>query len=218
MTTVQWTLSPEAIEQESFRRIEAEVGPHGYAPQEWRVVRRMIHTTANFAIKDCVHFAGAPVAAGLRALRAGAPLYCDSQMIRHGLSLARLQRLNPAYEAGHIVCRVSDPAVAAEARRRGQTRALVAVEQSRAMLDGAIVLIGNAPLALASVARLIETDHLRPALVIGMPVGFVNVVESKDMIMATQVPQIVLKGRLGGSPLAVATLHAIMESADDRDG
>lgn len=213
--TVQWNLSPEAIEQESFRRIEAEVGRHTYAPDEWRVVRRMIHTTANFAIKDAVHFAGGPVAAGLRALRAGAPLYCDSQMIRNGLSLTRLQRVNPAYEAGRIVCRVDDPAVAEEARQRGQTRALVAVERSRDMLDGAIVLIGNAPLALASVARLIETDHLRPALVIGMPVGFVNVVEAKDMIMATRVPQIVLKGRLGGSPLAVATLHAIIESAAD---
>lgn len=213
----QWDLSPDAIEQESFRRIEAEVGPHTFAPTEWRVVRRLIHTTANFDVAKFIHFQGDPVAAGLQAIRAGAPIYCDSQMIRNGLSLRRLQKINPAYRPEHIVCRVDDPIVAEEARRRGQTRALVAVELSRSMLDGAIILIGNAPLALASVARLIATEGLRPALVIGMPVGFVNVEESKDMILRTATPQIVLQGRMGGSPLAVAALHAITESAEGAD-
>jgi precorrin isomerase len=212
---VQWDLSPEAIEAESFRRIEEEAGPHPFGPREWRVVRRMVHTTANFGLIPLAHFAGDPVTAGLRALKAGAPVYCDSQMIRNGLSLARLRKLNPGYDRERIVCRVDDPAVARAAKERGQTRALVAVEESRAMLDGAIVLIGNAPLALASVARLIGEGVIRPALVIGMPVGFVNVVESKEMIMAVPVPQIVLKGRMGGSPLAVATLHAITESAEE---
>lgn len=213
----QWDLSPEVIEHESFRRIEAEMGPHAFAPAEWRVVRRLIHTTANFAVAQAIHFQGDPVAAGLQALRAGALIYCDSQMIRNGLSLRRLQRINPAYRADRMVCRIDDPAVMEDARRRGQTRALVALERSRPMLDGAIILIGNAPLALASVARLIATDGLRPALVIGMPVGFVNVVESKDMILRTATPQIVLQGRMGGSPLAVAALHAITESAEDAD-
>ncbi|MEI6148198.1 MAG: precorrin-2 C(20)-methyltransferase [bacterium] len=210
----QWNLSPEAIEQESFRRIEAEVGPHPFKPAEWRVVRRLIHTSANFGLVPYIRFQGDPVAAGLAALRAGALIYCDSQMIRNGLSLARLQKINPAYSAARVVCRVDDPAVAEEARRRGQTRALVAVERSRPLLDGAIILIGNAPLALASIARLIETDNLRPALVIGMPVGFVNVIESKEMLMRLETPQIVLEGRMGGSPLAVAALHAITESAE----
>jgi precorrin isomerase len=213
--TVQWNLSPEAIEAESFRRIEAEMGPHAFAPAEWRVVRRLIHTTANFAVAQAIHFQGAPVAAGLAALRAGALVYCDSQMIRNGLSLPRLRRLYPAYGPERLVCLVDDPAVADEARRRGQTRALVAVERARAALEGAIILIGNAPLALASVARLIASDGLRPALVVGMPVGFVNVVESKELLMREDVPQIVLRGRLGGSPLAVAALHAIIESAGD---
>lgn len=210
---VEWNLSPEAIEAESFRRIEAEIGPHAFGPAEWRVVRRLIHTTANFAVAPAVHFGGDPIAAGLQALRAGALIYCDSQMIRNGLSLKRLQAVNPSYDAGRIVCLVDDPNVAREAKRRGQTRALVAVEQARPMLEGAIILIGNAPLALASVARLIEAEALRPALVVGMPVGFVNVVESKEMILRLDVPQIVLKGRMGGSPLAVAALHAILESA-----
>lgn len=212
---VQWDLSSEAIEAESFRRIEEEAGPHPFAPREWRVVRRMVHTTANFGLIPFVHFAHDPVTAGLNALKAGALIYCDSQMIRNGLSLARLRTLNPGYDRNRIVCRVDDPAVARAAKERGQTRALVAVEESRAMLDGAIILIGNAPLALASVARLIGEGTIRPALVVGMPVGFVNVVESKEMIMATAAPQIVLKGRLGGSPLAVATLHAITESAEE---
>lgn len=210
---IEWNLSPEAIEQESFRRIEAEVGEHTLDAQQWRVARRLIHTTANFDVARALHFAHDPIRAGLQALRNGATIYCDSQMIRNGLSLSRLQSVNPDYGPERLICRIGDPEVAAEARRRGQTRALVAVEQSRAQLTDAIILIGNAPLALASVARLIETENLHPALVIGMPVGFVNVVEAKQAIMACNVPQIVLQERLGGSPLAVATLHAIVESA-----
>jgi precorrin isomerase len=215
--TIQWQLSPEAIERESFRQIEAEIGPHGFAPREWRVVRRMIHATANFAVAQAVRFQGNPVAAGLRALRAGTPIYCDSQMIRNGLSLARLRKLNPDYNRERLICRIDEPAVAEAARQRGQTRALVAVEESRDILAGAIILIGNAPLALAGVARLIADHNLRPALVIGMPVGFVNVVEAKELLLGTAVPQIVLQGRLGGSALAVAALHGIIESADEAE-
>lgn len=211
---VNWALSPEAIEQESFRRIEAEMPAHPFGPREWRVVRRMIHTTANFSLAGEVYFGHDPVTAGLAALRAGVPIYSDSKMIRAGLSLAKLRSLNPGYGPERLVCRIDDPAVAEEARRRGQTRALVALERSRAEVDGGIVLIGNAPLALAGLARLIQESGVRPRLVIGMPVGFVNVVESKLMIMDTDVPQIVLKGRQGGSTLAVATLHGIMESAN----
>jgi precorrin isomerase len=211
---VNWTLSPEAIEQESFRRIEAEMPAPPFGPREWRVVRRMIHTTANFGLAGDVYFGHDPVTAGVEALRAGAPIYSDSTMIRAGLSLAKLRALNPGYGPDRLVCRIADPAVAEEARRRGQTRALVALERSRTEVDGGIVLIGNAPLALAGLARLIQESNVRPRLVIGMPVGFVNVVESKLMIMDTDVPQIVLKGRQGGSTLAVATLHGILESAN----
>ena len=99
------------------------------------------------------------------------------------------------------------------AKLEGHTRALCSAEKARPMLDGAIVLIGNAPLALARIARYILEEGVRPALVVGMPVGFVNVVESKDLLARCPVPQIVLEGRRGGSALAVTTLHAIMESA-----
>ena len=153
------------------------------------------------------------VASGLKALRSGAPIFCDSKMIRSGLSLARLRRLNPGYGPERLHCHIDDPDVLARAKAEGRTRALCSAEKARPLLDGAIVLIGNAPLALARIARYVLEESARPALVVGMPVGFVNVVESKALLARCAVPQITLEGRRGGSALAVATLHAVMESA-----
>ena len=208
---IDWTMTGEAVERESFRRIEAEIGGHGFEPGPWRVVRRMIHASADFSIAQDVHFAGDPIRAGIEALGKGAVIFCDSNMIRSGISLAKLKAFNSAYSAESLLCHVADADVAAEAKRRKIARSLVALEKARPRLDGAIVLVGNAPLALAGVARLIATEGLHPALVIGMPVGFVHVEESKQMLMDLNIPQIVLKGRRGGSPLAVAALHGIME-------
>jgi len=208
---IDWNMTGEEIEAESFRRIEAEAGAHGYGPEEWRVVRRMIHASADFGLLKQVRFLNKPVAAGRAALAARAPIYCDSNMIRTGLSLARLQRINPAYAHADIHCKVAQPDIAAAARERLQTRSLVAMEEALPLLGGAIVVIGNAPLALAALARAIQQDRPTPALVIAMPVGFVHVLEAKALIMALSVPQIVVEGRRGGSALAVAALHAILE-------
>jgi len=156
------------------------------------------------------------VAAGLAALREHAPIYCDATMIRSGLSEARLQMLNPAYRKSDIHCLVANPEVAAEARRRGQARSLVAVENARKIIDGGIVLIGNAPLALAGILRLMAAEKIAPRLIISMPVGFVHVVESKELALATETPQVVVSGRRGGSAMAVATLHAIIESHESQ--
>ena len=134
-------------------------------------------------------------------------------MIRSGLSLARLRRLNPGYGPERLHCHIDDPDVLARAKAEGRTRALCSAEKARPLLDGAIVLIGNAPLALARIARYVLEESARPALVVGMPVGFVNVVESKALLARCAVPQIALEGRRGGSALAVAPLHAVMESA-----
>jgi precorrin isomerase len=173
----------------------------------------MIHTTADFGLLGSVHFSDNPVAAGLEALREGRPIYCDSNMIRSGLSVANLQRLHPDYTRESLHCHVADPDVAELAKKNNSTRALAAVEKGRQVIDGGIVLIGNAPLALAGICRMIEAGQGKPRLVIGMPVGFVNVVESKNWLLRLPVPQIVLTGRRGGSPLAVSALHGIMESA-----
>lgn len=211
---IRWNLSGAEIERESFRCIEAEYPRyHDMPAEEWRVARRLIHTTADLHIADTLVFRHDAVQVGLRALRAHAPIFTDSSMLRSGLSLERLRRLHPDYAAGDLHCYISDPDVAARARAEGCARALCSAEKARPLLPGAIVLIGNAPLALARIARYILEEGVRPALVVGMPVGFVNVVESKELLARCDVPQIVLEGRRGGSALAVATLHAVMESA-----
>ena len=211
---IRWNLSGMEIERESFRVIESECDLHKRMPApEWRVARRLIHTTADMSIADTLVFRHDAIGSGLCALRAGAPIFCDSKMIRAGLSIERLKRLNPGYGPESLHCHISDQDVIDRAKLEGHTRALCSAEKARPILDGAIVLIGNAPLALARIARYALEEGVRPALVVGMPVGFVNVVESKELLAQCDVPQIVLEGRRGGSALAVTTLHAVMESA-----
>jgi len=209
---INWQMSGAEVEQESFRRIEAEMGPHAFTPQEWPVVRRLIHTTADFSIAKDIYFGHDPIQAAREAVRAGRPIYSDSNMIRSGISLARLSGICPGgYTRELLHCYIADADVAEQARVRGTTRALASLDKARPLLDGAIVLIGNAPLALAGLVRMMNEEGVRPALVIGMPVGFVHVLESKAMLMETTVPQLVIKGRRGGSPLAVAALHGMLE-------
>ncbi len=209
---IRWTLNAAEIEAESFRIIEQECTLQQQMPlDQWRVARRLIHTTADMSIVEQLAFEHDAMASGRAALEKKAPIFCDSTMIKAGLSLARLQVVNPAYTKDDLHCYIADADIHAEAKKRGTTRALCSAEKARPILDGGIVLIGNAPLALARIARYILEEGVRPALVIGMPVGFVNVVESKELLRACPVPQIVLHGRRGGSALAVTTLHAIME-------
>lgn len=216
LDTIRWNLSGPEVEAASFAVIDAEYPPslHNLPPDQWLVARRLIHTTGDPTIVPLLRFAHNPVEAGLTALRAGAPLFCDATMIRSGISLPRLQRANAAYAADRIVSHIADPDVVEAARISGHTRAFCAAEKALPNLPGAIVLIGNAPLALARICRAIIEDGLRPALLIAMPVGFVNVVESKTLLNFCPVPHITVEGRRGGSPLAVATLHAILENVE----
>ena len=212
---IDWQMSGPEIEAESFRRIEEGLAAwrEKVPPEIFKIGRRLVHTTADFAIVDDLVWQGDPVVAGLDALGDHAPIYCDATMIRSGLSEARLQSVNPAYaKADDVCCLVADPEVAAAARKRGQARSLVALEKALEIIDGGIVLIGNAPLALAGIIRLFAEQGIRPRLVIGMPVGFVHVVESKELLLATGIPHLAIRGRRGGSAMAVATLHAIIES------
>jgi len=213
---VLWNMPGDEIERESFRRIEAEYKGPAFPPDEWRVVRRLIHTTADFGIAGLVKFGGDPFAACRAALSAGAPIYCDSNMIRSGISVDKLRRFNPSYSREKLVCHIADPDVAEIARAEGISRALASVRKARSLLGGSIVLVGNAPLALAGIVRLAVEEGIRPAVVIGMPVGFVNVVESKALLCASDLPYVTVSGRRGGSTLAVAALHAMMEEAGNR--
>lgn len=202
-------LSGQQIEDRSFAAIDAEAAAHSYSADEWQVVRRLIHTTADFAISDLINFSPDAIASAITALRRGVTIYADSNMIRSGLSVARLQLLFQGYERENILCHVADEDVVVEAKKSGLPRSLFAIRKARKKLDGAIVLIGNAPVALLELNRMAMEEDIRPALVIGMPVGFVHVLESKEELMRNGLPFIVLEGRRGGSPLAVATLHAL---------
>jgi precorrin isomerase len=202
-------MSGADIEAASLASIDREAPAHAWAPGEWAVARRMVHSSADFSLLADLRFSPGAVPAGLAALRAGAPIYADANMIRSGLSLARLRAVNPAYTPDRIHCHVADPDVAEQAARTGLPRSLFALRKAKAALEGGIVAIGNAPVALLELNRMIAEEGLRPALVLGLPVGFVHVVESKEELLGLPVPAITLQGRRGGSPLAVAALHAL---------
>lgn len=207
-----WDLPGIGIEQESFRRIEEEADKSAFSEEEWPVARRLIHTTADFSIVENLKFRNDPISAGLQAMKKGVPVYSDSNMIKAGISVAKLRRFNDSYSRDSIHCYIADDDVAEKAKAKNITRALAALEKASEIIDGGIFLCGNAPLALAGLMKMTNEKGIRPALIIGMPVGFVNVIESKQLLRETDIPHITIEGRRGGSPLAVATLHGIMEN------
>ncbi len=162
---------------------------------------------------DLTRFSDDAFTACTAALKAGATIYSDSNMIRSGISVARLQSINPSYTRESILCHVADEDIAAKAKETGLPRSLFAVQKAKQQLHGSIVLIGNAPVALLELNRLAMEEGIRPALVIGMPVGFIHVLESKEELLTTGLPYVVMDGRRGGSPLAVACLHAMCSVA-----
>jgi len=206
-------MSAEDIEARSFEIIEREVGTYPFSSDQWEVVRRLVHTTADFGLMNDVKFSEDAIQSAVSALRSGHRIFVDSNMIRSGLSLARLRRVCPSYGPGDLVCHVADEDVAQEARESGLPRSLFALRKAVGMLDRGIAVFGNAPVALMELNRLIIEEGIKPAIVIAMPVGFVHVVESKQELMSLGVPHITIKGRRGGSPLAVATVHALCSLA-----
>ena len=213
--TEQLTAAGRAIEHDSFAIIDAEAGPHAYSADQWPVVRRMIHANADFEFNGLTDFHPAAVEAGLAAiLKGGTPIVADVEMICVGLSASRLKHFGVTTH--HFI---SDADVIAQAQAEDTTRAVQAMRKAhrQGLLDGAIVGIGNAPTALIEVVRLIKEEGARPALVIGMPVGFVSAAESKDLMAEVQdVPWIVIRGRKGGSTLVVAAIHALLGVAEAR--
>ena len=203
----QMTARGRNIEDESFAIVDAEAGAHSFAPGEWQVVRRVIHATADFEFKSLMQFSPDAVSAGIAALRRGCPIVVDVKMIAAGVSEERLA----AY--GCIVHGfISDADVIDRAKAAGSTRAIEAIKKAHhvGVLRGSIVAVGNAPTALLEVARFVREEGVRPALVIGVPVGFVSAADSKEAAASLDVPYIVARGRKGGSPIAVAILHALL--------
>ncbi len=203
----QMTALGRQIEDRSFAIIDAEAGPHGFSPRDWQVVRRVVHATADFEFIQLMRLHPQAVEAGVRALRGGCPLLVDVKMIAAGLNEERLA----AYGCS-VLSYISDADVIAAARASNSTRAIESMRKARRVgtLDGAIVAIGNAPTALLELGRLVREEGARPALVVGVPVGFVSAAESKEVALALPVPSIVARGRKGGSPVAVAIIHALL--------
>lgn len=203
----QMTALGRRIEDESFAIIEREVGAHGLPPDAWQVVRRVIHATADFELLELVRVHPEAIAAGIGALRAGRAVIVDVKMIAAGVNEERLAAHGCALRSY-----ISDDDVIAAAKAAGSTRAIEAMRKAHRLgeLDGAIVAVGNAPTALLELVRLARDEGARPALVIGVPVGFVSAAESKEALLAAPLPSIVVRGRKGGSPIAVAVLHALL--------
>ena len=196
-------VAPADIEARSMELIGQELGERVFPAEQLPVVKRVIHTTADFEYADSLVFSAGAVEAGVAAIRQGCTIVTDTQMAFSGVNKRVLEKFG-----GRAVCFMSDPDVAAEAKARGETRATV--------LEGPLVLaIGNAPTALVRACELIGAGELKPALVIGVPVGFVNVVESKELLLTLDVPYIVARGRKGGSNVAAAICNAMLYQASN---
>ena len=204
---------PADIERTSLSIITAELEALGLTPppETAAVVKRVIHTTADFDYARNLRFTPGAVAAGVAALQAAAPIVTDTNMALSGITKPGLARLG-----GTALCYMADPEVAAAAKEAGTTRAVAAMKKAAQEHPGAILTVGNAPTALLTIAEQIE-NGLQPALVIGVPVGFVNVVESKERLFAIcekhGVPAIAAMGRKGGSNVAAAICNALIYSA-----
>ena len=198
-------IKPMDIEKRSFEIITELLGDRKLDPENELVIKRVIHTTADFDYVDNLFFSDHAVQKGIDALRSGCDIVTDTQMARSGINKTILGRLG-----GEVHCFMSDPDVAAEAKERGITRAIVSMEHAAALPKPCIFAIGNAPTALVSLHSLILAGKIHPSLIIGVPVGFVNVVESKEMIIGTDVPCIVARGRKGGSNVAAAICNAML--------
>ena len=198
-------IKPMDIEKRSFAIITELLGDTKLDPENELVIKRVIHTTADFDYVQNLVFSEHAVSKGIEALKNGCDIVTDTQMARSGINKTILSKLG-----GEVHCFMSDPDVAAEAKERGITRAIVSMERAAKLPKPCIFAIGNAPTALISLHEQIQAGKLNPALIIGVPVGFVNVVESKELIIASDVPHIVARGRKGGSNVAAAICNAML--------
>lgn len=198
-------IKPMDIEKRSFEIITEILGDRKLDPENELVIKRVIHTSADFDYADNLVFSEHAVQKGIEALKNGCDIVTDTQMAKAGINKTILGKLG-----GEVHCFMSDPDVAAEAKERGITRAIVSMEHAAKLNKPLIFAIGNAPTALISLKEQMDAGLLKPAMIIGVPVGFVNVVESKELIIASDVPHIVARGRKGGSNVAAAICNAML--------
>ena len=198
-------IAPADIEKRSMEIIDQELGNITLPEDKRDIIKRVIHTTADFEFARTMRFSDDAVARGLDALKRGATILTDTNMACTGISAVSLKKLG-----GQKVCYMADPEIAAIAKKNGSTRATASMDKACDIEGPLIIAIGNAPTALLRLAELIEADKIHPDLVIGVPVGFVNVIASKEAIMKCHVPYIVAPGRNGGSAIAAAICNALI--------
>lgn len=203
-------MKPDDIEALSFKIIDEEAGPHAFPPDQWTIVRRMIHTSADFEYMQTVRVHPRAISAGLAALRGGKAIFTDTNMAKVGIRKGELSALSVSVD-----CLITDPEIARIARENGTTRALAAVDAAAESMAQGIYVVGNAPTALLRLIELIKAGQARPALVVGLPVGFVNAAESKQALMELDIPYISNVGRKGGSNLAASVVNALAIMAAD---
>lgn len=210
MVRLQPERDPRSIEERSFAIIDAEAGPDKpFSGHEWEIARRLVHTTADFALLETLVFSPGAVAAGVTALTEKCAIFTDTQMAVAGMPKRRLTPLGVTAS-----CLLTLPGVDERAKELGITRSRAAMEIAGDRIENAILAVGNAPTTLIALVEHIKNGGKAPALVIGMPVGFVNAAESKELLLEeTRLASIVIRGRRGGSPLAAACVNALAEIA-----
>ena len=202
------TSKGQSIEDASMQMIENEIGSHNYNEKEWPIVRRIIHSTADFdfAKSNAIIFHPDAIQSGINALKNGCSIVVDV----NGVS-GLFNKQNLKDFGNKIVCKISDEEVVSQAKKEGKTRSQVSMRLSKSEMEGGVVVIGNAPTALLEVIKMINEKVVKPALVIGIPVGFISAAESKEELASTDIPFITNKGRKGGSPSASAIVNALFK-------
>jgi precorrin-8X/cobalt-precorrin-8 methylmutase len=210
MNNIQGPMEPGAIENKSFAIIDSEVPePRPFSGNEWLIVRRMIHTSADFELLSLVDFHPEAIEAGIGALLKGCLIITDTEMARMGITSRRMKALGCS-----VACYMNEKKVIERAGKEGITRASAAVDHALPKMNGSIFVVGNAPTALIALIQRLRDEERRPALVVGMPVGFVNAAESKDLLTEQEdIPFITIRGRKGGSPLAATVVNQLAEIA-----
>ena len=200
------TRKGQSIEDESMRIIENEIGDHPYNEQEWPIVRRVIHSTADFdfARDNKIIFHKDAIKNGLEALKNGSSIVVDVNGI-----IGLLNKQNPKDFGNDVICNISEPSLMEAAKKEGKTRAQMSMRIAKEEINGGIVAIGNAPTALLEVMQMIREGYTKPALVVGIPVGFISAVESKEELAKMNIPFITNQGRKGGSSSAAAIVNAL---------
>lgn len=209
---MEYIHDPKAIEARSFEIITETLGQRDFTDREAKIIKRVIHTTADFEYADILEISQGAVEIGLNEIKKGSNIITDTKMAYSGINKTVLEKFG-----GEVHCFISDEEVAQAAKMKGITRAMASMDVAVQNPKNKIFAIGNAPTALFRLKELIEEGKAMPSLIIGVPVGFVNVVESKEAIKELGIPYIISNGRKGGSTVAAAIVNALLYMMGDKE-